>query len=442
MLYLFPRNKHTLHANGTKISITTSYRENSICAIARAAVFIGALERFYTTLYLADFFKVAERLPGDLGRRLSREFGRRSFPGIPHALVESVESGIELTYVFSRRLLGRRGTRFSAKLMYQAADRFDIAVASRLQRYGHVGALVGMSVAASESLRVVKRQGGVGVLNFVNSHPVEHNRYLRELAGLRDSHHEMIPTTVARKVEAELELAELILVPSVFIAAQLASHGVPARKVAMVPYGVDLKAFFPGSGRHCNPGSRHGMLECLFVGQISHRKGVRFLLEAARRCRRLPVRFRLIGPIVSSEVVAELPENVTFDGEMTSGEVGEAMRRADMFVLPTLEDSFALVVFEAMASGLPVVTTSHAGSSETISEGIDGFVVPPCDAGALADAVTHLVEDAALRNRMGSAARSKVMRSYSWETYGREVLNRIHAVKAAKARDICSANLL
>lgn len=421
-----------------KLSITTSYRENSICAIARAAVSNGALERFYTTLYLAYFFNVAERLPGDLGRRLSRELGRRSFPGIPGALVESVESGIELTYVFSRRLLGRRATRFSAKLMYQVADRFDIAVARRLQRYGHVGALVSMSAAATESLRVVKRQGGVGVLNFVNSHPVEHNRYLRELAGLRDSHHEMIPWDVVRKVEAELELADLILVPSAFIAAQLYAHGVPVCKVAVVPYGVDLENFHPKSGNRSNSGTRHETMECLFVGQISHRKGVRILLEAARRCRRLPVRFRLIGPIVSPEVLAKLPGNVTFEGAMAPGEVGEAMRRADMFVLPTLEDSFALVVLEAMASGLPVVTTSHAGSSETISEGIDGFVVPPCDAGALADAVTHLVEDAALRDRMGSAARAKVKSSYSWETYGREVLNRIHAVKAGNASDICS----
>jgi glycosyltransferase involved in cell wall biosynthesis len=201
---------------------------------------------------------------------------------------------------------------------------------------------------------------------------------------------------------------------------------------------VDLKAFYPESEKGGNPGSRNGILECLFVGQISHRKGVRILLEAARRCRRLPVRFRLIGPIVSPEVLAELPENVTFEGAMAPGEVGEAMRRADMFVLPTLEDSFALVVFEAMASGLPVVTTSHAGSSETISEGIDGFVVPPCDAGALADAVAHLVEDSSLRDRMGLAARAKVVSSYSWETYGREVLNRINAVKAGNASDICS----
>lgn len=420
--------------------ISTPYRENSICAIARAAVSIGALDCFYTTLYLAYFFNVAERLPGDLGRRLSREFGRRAFPGIPSVLVESVESVIELTYVFSRRFLGRRAARFSAKLMYQVKDRFDIAVARRLARDGNVDAMVGMYASATESLRMVKRQGGVGVLNFINSHPVDHNRYLRELAGLRENHHEMIPWGVARKVEAELELADLILVPSAFIAAQLAAHGIPARRVAVVPYGVDREAFYPEFEKGGNQGSPKGILECLFVGQISHRKGVRILLEAARRCRRLPVRFRLIGPIVSPEVLAELPENVTFEGAMGPGEVGVAMRRADIFVLPTLEDSFALVVFEAMASGLPVVTTSHAGSSETISEGIEGFVVQPCDAGALVNAVTYLVEDAALRDRMGMAARAKVKSSYSWETYGREVLNRIHAVKAGNASNIYGAD--
>ena len=225
----------------------------------------------------------------------------------------------------------------------------------------------------------------------------------------------------ALRVEAELALADLVLVPSRFVAEQLLAHGVAVEKIATLPYGVDLRAFHPPQQRE--PGAHP--LECLYVGQISHRKGIRILLEAARRCRALPVRFRLIGPIVSPEVLEGLPDNVVYEGSSLPGGVAAAMRRADLFVLPTIEDSFALVIFEAMATALPVVTTTNAGVSELIENGRDGLIVPAGDAQALAEAIRRLVEQPELRNRLGESARQTVQGAHSWESYGQSVLQAI-----------------
>lgn len=407
----------------TRLSVSTPYRENSIVNIAQTAAEYAGLRRFYTTLYLAQWQATARRVP-IAGPLLEKELGRRGFRGIPPGLVDNVAMVPELAQIATRRLLGQRRANASADLMYWSKARFDAAVASRLDKET-AGVLVGMYAASLESFRTIHRQGGLTVLNFVNSHPAEHNRYLVDLAGLKVPHHELIPDWVTRRVEAELELADLVLAPSRFVAGQLVAHGVSLSKIATLPYGVDLGAFHPSEQR----ARAQRTLECLYVGQISYRKGINVLLEAARRCEGLPVRFRLVGPVVSREVLDGLPDNVVYEGTSLPGGVADAMRRADLFVLPTIEDSFALVVFEAMATALPVVTTTHAGASELIEDGLDGLIVPPGNAEALAESIGRLVEQPELRHRLGEAAYQKVQGAHSWEAYGKSVLAAIEACR-------------
>lgn len=411
-----------------RIIFGSPYRENSVVAIARSAANASRLKRFFTTLYFSGWQNTVRSIPL-FGARIGRELSRRAFSGIPGSGVASVATLPELFHVGARRLLGNRNPALTAQLMYWVKARFDVAVARHVQQE-RPEVLVGMYAASLESFEAVHRHGGMAVLNFVNSHPAEHNRYLMQLAGLRAPHHELIPDWVSRRVEQELELADLVLVPSRFVTEQLIAHGVAAEKLAMLPYGVDLSAFSPRS-QYLRQKER---LECLYVGHISHRKGIPVLLAAARRCRDVPVHFRLIGPLVSADVLVELPENVAYEGPSLPGGVAGAMQKADMFVLPTLEDSFALVLFEAMASALPVVTTTNAGASELIEDGQDGLIIPPGDAAALADAIHRLVEQPKLRAQLGDAARAKVQNAHSWEVYGQSVLdaidNRFAALKS------------
>ena len=90
---------------------------------------------------------------------------------------------------------------------------------------------------------------------------------------------------------------------------------------------------------------------------------------------------------------------------MPRSRILDEFRRADVFVLPTLCDSFALVHLEAMACGVPVITTPNCGS--VVRAGVDGFIVPIRDAAAIADKVELLLTDRALRARMGRSARER-----------------------------------
>ncbi|QSR85447.1 glycosyltransferase family 4 protein [Methylacidimicrobium sp. B4] len=399
--------------------VTTPYRENSILAIARAADGESSLECFYTTLYFAGAQPWASRLPV-FGRKIGAELGRRAFPGISASRIRTVASPEELLHVLARRMVGRKLPPVSNAMMYWVKKRFAQGVASRLP-WQAADCLIGMYAASWESFREARRRGLLCCLNFVNSHPADQNRYLRELAGLRGAaHQELVPPWVARRVEAELEAADMVLVPSRFVAEQLRRRGVPEEAIEQIPYGVDLSAFHPIVRK---PERGDSFVRCLYVGQMAHRKGIPLLLQTARSLVGMPIRFQLLGPVVSPEVLENLPENVEYEGAGLPERVAAQMRQADLFVLPTLEDACALVVLEAMASGLPVVTTTHAGSGEILEGGVEGFVVPAGDRAALREALIHLAEDPGLRRRMGEAARKKVEKAYSWETYGRRVLD-------------------
>lgn len=403
-----------------KLAISTPYRANSILHIAKGAEERGVLELFFTTLYLSRWQNIASKLPL-VGLRLGREIGRRAFFGIPANRVVSVAVPNEIVHVFARRFFTQINPSTVANLMYRVKESFDIEVAGRLiEKPPDV--IVGMYASCLKSFREMHRQGGMNVLNFVNSHPAVHNQFLTQIAGLKAPHHELIPDWVCKRVENEIVLADVILVPSHFVAQQLIKRGVHTEKIVILPYGVDFQAFCPPS--ELRQDNQTG-LECLYVGQISHRKGIRILLETARKCKNLPVTFRLIGPLVSKELLNDLPGNVIYQGQSLPQNVAEAMRNADFFIFPTIEDAFALVVFEAMASGLPVITTINSGVSELIHDGVDGFVVSAGNSKQLSEVVHLLVERKELRYRIREEARRKVKGMHSWASYRKSVISKI-----------------
>jgi glycosyltransferase involved in cell wall biosynthesis len=405
-----------------RVSVSTPYRANSIIRVAQAAGACGCLHFFYTSIYLARSARAAARLPG-FGARLRSEVNRRAFSGIDEARVIGLPSALSFGLVAARRGLAGVVPVVPAYLQGLQKARFDADVAARIGREAP-DAVIGMYGSCLRTFEAAKRAGALSVLNFINSHPRDHNRYLMEFAGLKKSHHEILPDPVIERVEGELDASDLIIVPSEFVAKQLRVRGYPESKIRLIPYGVDLSSFYPPSVEF----NAKGCLECLYVGQMSHRKGVSILVEAARRCKGLPLRFRLIGPIVSREVLHDLPPNVRYEGAALPGTgVAGAMRTANIFAIPTLDDAFALVVFEAMAAGLPVVTTWNAGATEWLEGGDECLVVPPGNVEALVESLRLLATDADVRYKIAAAGRRKVRNTYSWERFGNLVLRAVKA---------------
>jgi glycosyltransferase involved in cell wall biosynthesis len=184
----------------------------------------------------------------------------------------------------------------------------------------------------------------------------------------------------------------------------------------VVPLGVDPARFAPRP----DPGDA-APFEILCVGRLVPAKGQHVLLAAAarlhRECRSILVRFIGDGPdraaLERDARQRGLDDCVRFEGAVSQDRIVDFYRRAAIFALPSFAEGIPVVLMEAMAMEIPCVTTFVNGIPELIRDTSDGLLVPPSDDVALAAAIACLMDDGALRKRLGASARLRVVERYN-----------------------------
>ena len=344
---------------------------------------------------------------------------RRHQRGIPaHKVVGVPEYDVSLAV--ERRL----GVANASRLARLRTDRFDRRVAREVERRRPDAALVFSDVGSAHTLPACRRLGIPAILSMVHGEVVEERDLLRSLnprevrryLGGPSLDLDQLAWLHARRLR-DLDLADLVLVPSDHIAARLAERGLPTDKVRVVPYAADTRRFRPVDKTYDD--------NCvfLFAGAISERKGVADLLAAWRAVRRPGWRLQLLGaPPGDPSMLAELPDDVQLLGRVAHAEVPAAMAAADVFVFPSLFEGSAVVTYEALASGLPCVVTSAAGS--VARDGVEGFVVPGRDPATLADRLRRLGSDPVLRRSMAAAARRRA-EAFTWDRYRASIVGAV-----------------
>jgi glycosyltransferase involved in cell wall biosynthesis len=378
---------------------------------------LGLLDCFVTTVAFPVPESPASRNRGLRQRIQSSLISRKRVSGISPSRFAHAGLAPELLHLALRR--SRATTALASWMMYLSKDRFDASTARLLRRRplkNRPAVVFGVYGSAQHLFEQARKYRIPTVLHFVNSHPEVHNQLLTRFAQLPPGHHEMVPAWVEGRVSRELTLADQILVPSDLVAAQLRERKVDDARIVVLPYGVDISRFAPNAGATADSPTDSGPLRALFVGQISYRKGIPTLLEAARGAKAL-IEFRMIGPVVSAELLRKLPPNVRYLGSLHRDQIPGWMVQSDVLVLPSYEDAYPLVVLEAMASGLPVIVTSNVGTAEFVDDGRTGYVIPPGRADALLQALRLLATNRALGRRMGAAARERVVHQATWQQY-------------------------
>lgn len=271
---------------------------------------------------------------------------------------------------------------------------------------------------ALHSIRVAHRQGIPALLHTGSVHILRQTELLQtEYRRFGVDGHVTDPQVVRRGI-AEYEEADGIVVSSNFAFRTFVESGVPEEKLFLVSEATVVPLVVADLER-----VNHSRVRILFVGRAELRKGVQYLLKAFPRVAGRAT-LRLVGPPPTKSLLRRLgglPEGVEIAGVVKGAALAEEYRRADIFVLPSVEDGFGLVVSEAMAAGLPVVVSENAGSADLVDENVSGFVVAARSVEQLADRIELLVEDADLRQRMGRAARESVQER-TWNAYGTELL--------------------
>jgi len=219
-------------------------------------------------------------------------------------------------------------------------------------------------------------------------------------------------------------------------------YGVDPDRIRVIPNAVDVSKFQPADAGaiRARVRSRHGFTEddvvLLFVGKEFRRKGLAAVIDALPRLPR-SVRLLVVGgddarPFHGRARAAGVADRVVFAGH--SAAVQEEFQAGDVFVFPTMYEAFGLVLLEAAAAGMPVVSTALGVAEEFVKPGRNGAIIER-DGDSIASALSPLVADRELRRRLGDAARADAQAYTSWDAVTRSTLEVYEEVAEEKRRE-------
>lgn len=355
------------------------------------------------------------RLPKPISSRAATELRRRPIPSdVPRELVRRTALVSDLVRVAVARSphIKRPQKVFCA---YRHAALFDSATARSLRPAD--GVLLAVAGEASRRTLATARSLGLQTwLDFPLPHHASMVATLREeilrvpeYASTMQVVSSSDPSWLTTALHRQALEADHVLVLSSYARDTFEAAGVPSEKMHLTPLGVDIDLFYPVDR------AADGVFRIAFVGQITQRKGVSYLVDAFRVASINHSQLVFTGAIVGNAPWAGVA-GVRHQPARPRAQLPAVYADADVTVLPSLADGFGLTALEAMACGRPVIVSDHTFGNDLIEDGVNGWTVPIRDADAIADRLILLAEDPERRRLMGAAAR-RTAEQFTWEHY-------------------------
>jgi glycosyltransferase involved in cell wall biosynthesis len=306
---------------------------------------------------------------------------RRGVTGLPMEVTRLKPLIGLVNYIAARNLPTFKAESFRFRLN----PWFDRWVKKQLQPGDHIISSYGY---ANASFEWVRAHGGKTFLDAGNSHPDNFWSTLSEEQRRWKSQYPPVARHHNLRSLAMLKHVDYILSASSFVTNTFLARGFKPEQILPHPRPINLSAFKAPTG--LRPKDRP--LTVMSTGTLCLRKGSPYLFEAFRLIhKKLPNTRFVLRRVFSSDFKELLPRYndvpIAWLGPLPVAELAAQLRQADIFLLPSLEDGLALTVVEALACGLPVITTPNTGASDMIESGKNGEVVPIRDPQALANAV-------------------------------------------------------
>jgi starch synthase len=385
----------------------------------------GALDRFITSGYYKP-----DQFPDRFASRshhVDRVLRRRFQTGLPSGKVVR-RWRYELPELIVRRTLG--SGRLADRCVFVRDALFDRWIARRWIR--DCDAYWGFQGSCLESLRAARQRGIIGVAEFATAHVT---RAIELLSAEAERHPEWastisnfaFPNWYRERLEHEPHAADLCVAASRFTASSLEQAGIDSRRILLLPLGADLTQF------QFVTRSQKAPFRILFVGGIGQRKGVKYLLQAFEKIEGRGVELTLAGPLPADlRPLAPYRGRVRLTGRLDQNQVVREMQQAHVLVLPSVFEGFGLVIVEAMATGLPVIASTHSAGPDIIREGREGFVLEPDDVEGLLNHLERLRDDREMATQMGVWACERAG-DFSWQAHADRVKHILDSLQARAA---------
>jgi glycosyltransferase involved in cell wall biosynthesis len=383
------------------------------------------LERFYTDISgdigLGRFLATTAFLP--VGGKPARRLAGRRLPENIRAKTTTFP-GISVIHALRRMFV-----RHDPVASFREASRFSDALGHAMVRCGFGDATHFYSMLGECSpLLVEAKRRGLPIVSEVYI-PLSTARILAEERKKFPGWEPDVPNfeTIQREVGAEnvlLEFSDYFICSCESVRDDLvANWDIEIERTVVVPYGVPEHWFQMEPHPICG--------RVLFAGTADLRKGIHYFAMAAEKLVETGHRyeFRVAGNVAPSVANQKLCRHLAFLGRILREEMTREFAAADVFVLPSLADASAGVTYEALACGVPVITTLETGS--VVRDGIEGRIIPSRDPQALADAISEIVEDRQKREGMAAAARERA-RDFTWHRYGERLIGALRSFAAAE----------
>ncbi len=246
------------------------------------------------------------------------------------------------------------------------------------------------------SLNVIKKyqsQGKFVIGEAVNTHPQQQQQILNQefqTFGLTYQY----PAKIVARMQQEFEAVDLILSASSFVTRSFLAMGFPESKLVTIPYGIEI----PKTLSQAKPKKVNKRFRVLCVATITFRKGQRYLIEAIKNLKQQNIEIELV--LVGNkdkqymQVLKSKQLDQYFDhiAHVDNDKILDFMSQFDLFVLPTLEEGFSVVITEALAINVPVVTTKNSGAEDVIINGENGYLVSAFSVAELEQAILQAMQ--------------------------------------------------
>jgi len=325
---------------------------------------------------------------------------------------------VQTPYMALNRYLGRHiPLKIYRELEWLAQETIDLFASKTLPE---CDAVIALSSSGLRAGKLIQNRGGKYICDRGSTHIRYQDELLAEEHQIWNIRWKGIDQRIIAKEEKEYELADCITVPSTFNLESFVSMGIPRQKLNVISYGANIERFTPIDNRSPKK------FVVLFVGQISLRKGIPYLLEAFKSFEHPKKELWIVGSFVHGMEKFKSQFNddrIKLLGRVPNAQLPQIYAQADVFVLPSIEEGLALVQGEALASGCPIIATGHTGASNLFQNGLEGFIVPIRSSSDIKEKLVQLADIPELRAQMSRAAALRVKTIGGWSEYGKNYKN-------------------